>query len=117
LAALVEQLTRVREVRLALRRLALRIVVAAAVCLGSFAVVFAAALPAAAALYLRLEVPLTGALARLLAIAPWLSLGTAVLAGLLALVGAATLASSPLGGRLLSLTPGLAPALRRLALA
>lgn len=117
LAALVEQLTRAGETRLALRRAVTGPLVAAAICLGCGALVSAVAVPAVGALYLRLGIALTGPLARLLAIAPWLSLGTAISAGLLVFGCAALTAAPALRGRLAALHPGLASALQGLALA
>ncbi|PCC70046.1 Type II secretory pathway, component PulF [Nannocystis exedens] len=117
LAALIELLAKADAARLAVRAAAVRTVAAVAVLLGGAAALSLVLVPAVGGLYRRLDLLPTGAAADVLAVAPWLSLGTGLFAAAV-VVAAALLAAFPsLRAGALGLTAGLAEALRRLALA
>ncbi|MDC0721919.1 type II secretion system F family protein [Nannocystis bainbridge] len=117
LAALIELLATAEAGRSAVRAAIVRAGAAALVLLGGTAALTTVLVPAAGGLYRRLELAPTGAAADVLAIAPWLSLGTGLLAA--ALAGAAALLAifPPLRAGAFGLAAGLAETLRRLALA
>lgn len=117
LAALIELLARADATRTAVRAAAMRTITAAAVLLGSAAALSTVLVPAVGGLYRRLDLVPTGAAADVLAVAPWLSLGTGLVAAAV-VVAAALLAIFPsLRAGALGLAAGLVEARRRLALA
>ncbi|MCY1012110.1 type II secretion system F family protein [Nannocystis pusilla] len=100
-----------------MRAAAMRTITAAAVLLGSAAALSTVLVPAVGGLYRRLDLVPTGAAADVLAVAPWLSLGTGLVAAAV-VVAAALLAIFPsLRAGALGLAAGLVEARRRLALA
>lgn len=117
LAALCDLLDGAVRVRREARRIAARPLVAAIALLAWFAALGVAVAPAAATVYARLHVAPTAPAARLVAAAPYLALGTSILAGALALGAVALLVLA--GRRPRGLTPsaGLGQAIRGLALA
>ncbi|MCY1056144.1 type II secretion system F family protein [Nannocystis sp. SCPEA4] len=117
LTALIDQLTAAEAARATVRTAGVRVTLAAATLLGGCAALAMVLIPAAGGLYRRLDLLPTGAAADVLALAPWLSLGTAAISAPLVLTGAALAASRSLRGGALALTAGLSEALRRLALA
>lgn len=117
LAALLDLLAHEGRVRDDLRRDATRPLVAAAVLLAWLALLNGALVPALGAAYLRLGVDTSGPAARLAAAAPYLSLGTSIIAGLLALTSVALAAAGLSRSRRLPLPTRLGEHLRRLALA
>lgn len=117
LAALIELLAKADATRAAVRAAAMRTGIAAAVLLGSAAALSTVLVPAVGGLYRRLDLVPTGAAADVLAVAPWLSLGTGLVAAAV-VVAAALLAIFPsLRAGALGLAAGLVEAWRRLALA
>ncbi|WAS93089.1 type II secretion system F family protein [Nannocystis punicea] len=117
LAALIELLATADAARAAVRAAAVRVSAAAAVLLAGGSALTAVLVPAVGGLYRRLDLVPTGAAADVLAVAPWLSLGTGLAAAAVA-VAATLLAVFPsLRSGALGLAAGLAETLRRLALA
>lgn len=117
LAALLDLLAHEDRARDALRRDAARPLVAAVVLLAALALLAGALVPALGAAYVRLGVDTSGAAARLLVAAPYLSLGTSIVAAALALASAGLAAAGWSRSRQLPLPPRLGEHLRRLALA
>ncbi len=117
LAGLCDLLDGAVRVRREARRIAARPLIAAVALLGWFAALGAAVAPAAATVYARLEIDPTGPAARLVAAAPYLALGTSLVAALLALTSLALAVLASRRSRAVAPSDGLGRAIRGLALA
>lgn len=117
LAGLCDLLAGAARTRRALRTIAARPLVAAAVLLAWLAALGTTIAPAAGFAYARLGVDAAGPAARLVAAAPYLALGTSVVAAALALAAAALASLAWRRPRALALPARLGEAVRRLALA
>lgn len=117
LAGLCDLLAGAARTRRALRTIAARPLVAVAALLAWLAALGTTLAPAAGFAYARLGVDAAGPAARLVAAAPYLALGTSVVAAALALAAAALAGLAWRRPRALALPARLGEAVRRLALA